>query len=583
MESTVMVFHTLLCALKGSQTPSPAGTKRRRQPARKRPATRCSLEALEDRSLPSGSPLGTGALQATYGQLPLAFEVNQGQAPAGVDFQSFGAGYGLSLSPGQAILTLRPQAGVGSPQAAADVLGMQLVGANAHAPVSASDPLITRTNYLVGSDPSQWHTKIRNYGRVDYHNVYPGIDLAYYGNQGQLEYDFRVAPGADADVIRLAIQGAQGLALDAAGNLVVHTAAGDVVEEAPVLYQIVNGVRQPVPGRYVLLTTAASPLTTHHSPLTTNQIGFQVGPYDHSRPLVIDPILSYSFAVSAHGWAIAADGSGAAYITGPGPAGAVMVGKLNPAGTAFVYLTYLGDNTGKEGWGDAIAVDGSGNAYITGEPSGNFPTTANAFSTTAAGLFMTKLDPTGANLLYSTFIPGGDNHYTGKVYTWAIPGGIAVDSAGNIYVTGMPPDSTLTGGTGTFSVTLVTAGAQSIMVNDTTNPGITGSETGITVTSAAATHFVLSGPTSIAAGTAFSLTVTAVDAYGNTATGYAGTVHFSDSVGGATLPGNYTFQASDQGVHTFSRLKLKTKGVQTITVMDTLNNSILGTWTIDVT
>jgi hypothetical protein len=926
MESTVMVFHALLYALKGSRTPSPAGTRRPRQPARKRTRTRCTLETLEDRSLPSGSPLGAGALRADYGRLPLAFEVNQGQAPAGVDFQSFGAGYALSLSAGEAVLSLRPGPGVGGSQSAADVLHLQLVGANAAA-VSGLDPLVTRSNYLVGSDPSQWRRNIPNFDRVDYHNVYPGIDVAYYGNQGRLEYDFTVAPGADPSAIRLAIQGARGLALDGAGDLVISTAAGDVIEEAPVIYQVVNGVRQPVSGRYVLLGSAGS---------ATPQVGFQVGAYDHARPLVIDPVLSYSFATSSYGWAIAVDGSGDAYLTGPGPGNAVMVGKLNPTGTAFVYLTYLGDNTGKEGWGDGIAVDSAGNAYITGEPSGNFPTTANAFSTTASGLFMTELDPSGANLLYSTFIPGGDNQYTGTVNTWGVPGGIAVDGAGNIYVTGtadsgftttpnayqqtlggsgknaflaefnpalsgaaslvygsflggggeegfgiavdssgnayitgeagsatpttpgafqrtpkgwdafvakfntslsgaaslvystllggskrdgmypgggpagaadpfnpglgiavdstgaayiageasstdfpvtpgafqtsfagggsgigstyagdafitklnpsgsalvystylggsgndgatgigidaygnatvtgwtksanfpvqnpiqaqngasydgfvatvnasgsgllfstyltapaqvygtgvaldpggniyvtaavgsytsglvykitspagpsfgvsgfpasitagtsgtitvtalnpdgsvntgysgtvhfsssdphavLPADATLTNGTGTFSVTLDTAGAQSITVSDLSNPGISGSETGITVSPAAATHFVLSGPTSVSAGTSFSLTVTAVDAYSNTATGYRGTVHFTDSVGGATLPANYTFTATDKGVHTFTGLKLKTKGWQTITVTDTLNSSILGSWTIDV-
>jgi hypothetical protein len=147
----------------------------------------------------------------------------------------------------------------------------------------------------------------------------------------------------------------------------------------------------------------------------------------------------------------------------------------------------------------------------------------------------------------------------------------------------LPPDATLTNGTGTFSVTLKTAGTQWITASDTSNSNIAGSESGITVTPAAATHFIISGPSSIAAGTAFSITVTAVDAYGNVATGYRGTVHFSDSVGGATLPGNYTFKASDNGVHTFTNLKLKTKGMQTITIVDVMNNTILGTFLINVT
>jgi len=147
----------------------------------------------------------------------------------------------------------------------------------------------------------------------------------------------------------------------------------------------------------------------------------------------------------------------------------------------------------------------------------------------------------------------------------------------------LPSPTTLTNGTGTFNVTLVTAGTQSITATDTSNSGITGAEGGITITAGAATQFVISGPTSVASGTSFSITVTAEDAYGNIATGYTGTVHFSDSASGATLPANYTFTSGDMGVHTFSKLKLKTKGWETITVADTLNNTIQGTWLIDVT
>jgi len=138
-------------------------------------------------------------------------------------------------------------------------------------------------------------------------------------------------------------------------------------------------------------------------------------------------------------------------------------------------------------------------------------------------------------------------------------------------------------GVHTFTAALKTAGAQSITVTDASNSSIAGSESGITVTPGAATHFLISGPSSIVANTSFSITVTAVDAYGNVATGYRGTIHFSDSVGGANLPGNYTFQASDKGVHTFTNLKLKTRGMQTITIWDTLNNTILGTFMINVT
>src|SRR5262249_53342492 len=137
------------------------------------------------------------------------------------------------------------------------------------------------SNYFIGNDPAKWVTYVPSYGQVAYRDVYPGIDLLYYGNsQRQLEYDFVVAPGADPTAIRLAIEGADGVRLDEQGNLVVHTRVGDVVEHAPVLYQEVNGVRNEITGRYLLSDAW--------------HVGFQVDTYDPARPLVIDPSLSYS-------------------------------------------------------------------------------------------------------------------------------------------------------------------------------------------------------------------------------------------------------------------------------------------------
>ena len=226
-------------------------------------------------------------------------------------------------------------------------------------------------NFSRTPHPSQWHTGIANYGQVAYQDVYPGVNLVYYGNQQQLEYDFVVAPGADPGSIRFNVQGADSLSLDDQGNLVLHTASGDVVEQAPVVYQEVGGTRQAVAGQFVLLGS--------------NDVGFQVGPYDAGLPLVIDPVLSYSTYLGGGtqniGIGIAVDGSGNAYVTGwtnstnfPTTAGRlsdqlrsgddVFVTKLNASGTALVYSTYLG-GTGTDG-GHGIAVDGSGNAYITG-------------------------------------------------------------------------------------------------------------------------------------------------------------------------------------------------------------------------
>src|SRR5262249_55971859 len=246
-------------------------------------------------------------------QLPLAFEANQGQTDAEVNFLARGPGYALFLTPDEAVLSLQPGSGAGrisNPShftqqgQAGDVLRMQVLGASATAQVLGLDRLPGTSNYLIGTDPTNWHTGIVNYARAEYQNLYPGIDLVYYGNQRQLEYDFVVAPGASAKVITLAFQGAEGLSLDAQGNLVLHTAGGDVVEQAPVLYQESAGARQAVSGRYVLEGDG--------------QVGFTVGAYDSSKPLIIDPVLSYS--------------------------------------------TYLGDGD----FADGIAVDSAGNAYVTG-------------------------------------------------------------------------------------------------------------------------------------------------------------------------------------------------------------------------
>ena len=171
------------------------------------------LEVLEDRTLLSGSGSASQAIQAAYGQLPLAFEANQGQAAAPINFVAHGSGYNLALTPGEAVLSLQKPARTPGTQASGtpgDVVQLQLVGANPTAPVSGLDELITKSNYFIGNDPSQWHTDIANYGQVEYQDVYPGVNLVYYGNQQQLEYDFVVAPGADPGVITLAVQGTQG-------------------------------------------------------------------------------------------------------------------------------------------------------------------------------------------------------------------------------------------------------------------------------------------------------------------------------------------------------------------------------------
>jgi hypothetical protein len=931
---TMTWFSQWLRRRSGTCTTSQTTQRRLARPARKAAPARLMLESLENRTVPSAA--------AAYGQLPLTFEINEGQAATQDNFVCHGSGYSLALTPTRAMLGL-------DNRTATDALSLQVVGANPSAEPVGQDLLPTRSNYFIGNDSSKWLTDIPNYGEVEYQDVYSGINLLYYGNQGQLEYDFVVSPGADASAIRLSIQGAQSVNLDTQGNLVLHTSGGDVVEHAPVVYQDVGGQRQSVAGQFVLDGNG--------------QVGFQLGAYDPSAPLVIDPVLVYSTYLGGSGndsaAGMAVDSAGNAYITGtttstnfPTTPGAlqtrfdsnsseiVFVSKLNASGTALVYSTYLGGISGGSlDHGRAIAVDASGDAYITGFAGPNFPTTSGAFQQTSSvyGAFVTELNATGSALVYSTYLTGssggdqgfgiavnaaGNAYVTGTavspdfpttpnsfdpVYSLAVsessgtmtfvselnltgsalvystflggsysygdqgngiavdsagdayvagetsaldfptvnafqatdfnhnpyyanetafvtkfnatgsallfstylggsdgslangiavdasgaafvtgntgnagpttfpltpgafqttyggstdafvtkfdasgtrliystllggssndgaaaivvdgsgdayvtgstqstdfplknalqgfnasPGsngqayvselnsggsalvfstyfggsggaigyGIALDGSGNIYVagaagasfpttantlqmtyggstdafiakislapspsfalTGFPSSTTAgvahtftvtalnangtvnTGYTGTvlftssdpqaalaasytftaadqgvhtFTVTLKTAGSQSITATDTVTGNINGSESGIVVQPGAATHLSIGGPSTIRSSSAFSLVVTALDAYGNVATGYVGTIHFTDSASGATLPGNYTFTATDAGVHTFTGVKLRTKGKQTITIVDTLTVSILGTLTITV-
>ena len=231
-----------------------------------------------------------------YGKIPLSFEANQGQADKTVKFLSNGRGYSLFLTDSSAVLALtKPElssaksgisAGKGLKPASArparktDVVRMELAGANRAMRVTGIDPLPGTANYFIGNDPAQWHTGVPTYAKVKYAGVYPGIDLVYYGNQRQLEYDFVVAPGANPKPIRLQFAGAKKLDLTADGDLTVSAANGQIAFHKPVIYQVKDGLRQPVDGQFALLAK--------------NAIGFTLGQYDHSKPLVIDPVLTYS-------------------------------------------------------------------------------------------------------------------------------------------------------------------------------------------------------------------------------------------------------------------------------------------------
>src|SRR5438552_3680930 len=389
----------------------------------------------------------------TYGKLPLHFEANQGQTHQDVRFLARGGGYSLYLTAGEAVLVLtKPNPDATQARATPVVVRMSVVGAAPKPLVSGLDELPGKANYLIGK-PVKWRTNVPTYAKVHYREVYPGIDLVYYGNQRQLEYDFVVSPGADPERIVLGFQGGERLEINAEGELVLHAAGGAIRQRVPVIYQEIDGVRTKIEGRYVLKDA--------------HRVGFQVAAYDQSRPLVIDPTLVYftylGGSVGDGGYAIAVDAAGAAYVAGSTASADFTAGctapctvldatldftdafvtKINAAGTALVYSTYLGGNSSEEGVG--ITVDAAGAAYVTGlTQSTDFTASCTAPCTVLNGTlrgyqdaFVTKINPTGTALVYSTYL-GGSGCDDGE--------GIAVDAAGAAYVTGLTQSADFTAG-----------------------------------------------------------------------------------------------------------------------------------------
>ena len=385
-------------------------------------------------------------IAAGYGKLPLAFEPNRGQTDPQVKFLSRAGQRTLWLTNDEAVLAIGRPKGVGrggsKPEGTikqgdmSAVLRMRFLGAKGNQQIKGEARQPGTVNYLVGK-PEQWRTKIPTYARVRYHSLYPGIDLVFYGNNQELEYDLEVSPGADPGKIKLAIAGADKIRIDAEGNLVLKTSQGEVIQQKPKIYQRNGTTLTAVAGDYVITGK--------------NEIGFRLGSYDRRAAVVIDPVLRYSTLLGGssdidRGNAIAVDSSNRVVVAGftcsqdfPLRGGitppssrfcSVFVTKLDFNGSRLVFSTVLGDNAS----GSGVALDSAGDIYITGVTrSSAFPTTPGAFQETFAGgfsngdAFVTKLNPTGSALLFSTFL-GGDNDDEGL--------GIAVDPVGNAYVTG---------------------------------------------------------------------------------------------------------------------------------------------------
>jgi hypothetical protein len=416
---------------------------------------------------PSPSRISSAAqIRARYGSVPLMFEANKGQTNSQVKFLSHSNGYSLFLTSSGMVLALQPTTTVSatSPQAAlpsrprlsairqqekianpqkAAVLTIDMVGAAPNPTVIGEEPLATKVNYFIGRDPSKWRHNVPTYGMVRYRNVYPGIDLVYYGNNHKVEYDFDLAPGADPSKIQFAVKGADSLRIDASGNLVLTTGGTQLRFQPPVLYQQSNGVRSPVAGNYVMLDS------TH--------LGFAVGNYDSTKNLVIDPVLVYSSFLggSADDFSngIAIDSSGDAYVTGITDSPDFPLASLgsftstqfrmyltefDPTGATLLFADYFGGTSG----GDepaALALDSSGNVYITGvATSTDFPV-VNAFQSSLAGgqdAFALEFSADGSTILYSTYLGGASMTAVGGSIS-QFGNAIAVDPSGEAIIAGV--------------------------------------------------------------------------------------------------------------------------------------------------
>ncbi len=405
-----------------------------------------------------------------YASLPLSFEVNQGQTDARVRFLARAQGYTLFLTHDEAVFVLQQMSSVirhtsaGKPdpgpsrrdtaRTPQSVMRMQLIGAHPQVPVIGEQPLPGIANYFVGHDPRTWRTNIPTYARVKYQSIYPGIDLVLYGRQRQLEYDFVLAPGADPGVIAMRFAGARDLRLTDEGNLVLSLGRDNLHVARPIAYQWQEGKRKRIETRFVRRGA--------------DLVGFEVGAYDRSVPLTIDPTLTYSTFLGGTAAdslnAVALDLAGNVYLTGStdsanytanctgactvfdstlGGSRDAVITKLNASGTAILFSTFLGGSDADVG--TAIAVDPAGNVYVTGT------TQSTDFTASCTGAcvvldnsregtqdaFITKVNASGTALVYSTYL-GGNEEDGGT--------GIALDLAGppNAYVTGFTRSSQFT-------------------------------------------------------------------------------------------------------------------------------------------
>ena len=434
---------------------------------------------------------------------PLGFEANRGQADPDVEFIGRGPGFGLLLKPNEAIFSLTKQVPASvinrSENSRPSLIAMKLEGANSTPFLSGVEPQPARANYLIGDDSSKWVRDVDTYSRVAYSNVYRGIDLTFYREQAQLEYDFAVAPGADAREIRLSFDGASEAKIGADGDLILGTAAGELKNNRPIAYQERDGARTEIAASFRRVSDGT--------------IGFEVGEYDHTRSLVIDPVLVYSTylggSASDFGRGIVADSAGNAYVVGDSNSSDflfrssltnsdVFVGKLNPSGNFLSYFFFGG---AKNETATGLTVDSMGNVYLCGSTeSPDFPRlgplgvalkgTSDAF----AIKLVPEPDQSALIFQYSSLIGGsGDENSVG----------IAVDNAGSAYLTGRttstdfptvgPIQATFGGGTSDAFVSKLAADGGSLVYSTYLGGSAdedSGGKTGISVDSSGNAYVV---------------------------------------------------------------------------------------------
>jgi hypothetical protein len=373
----------------------------------------------------------------TLAKLPLTFEPNQGQSALQVRFLSHGEGYTAYLMSGGMVLGLRPPAAnPDNPKNAQEPgaeLEFNLVGAANNPTAIGEDQQPGRVNYFLGNDPAKWLTNIPTYGSVRYKNIYPGIDLRYYGNHRQLEFDFVVQPGSDPSAIQVELKGASHIELSSDGTLTLRLGNEQMQFQCPRIYQEVDHQRVAVNGGYILTDA------TH--------LAFQVASFDASQPLIIDPVLVYSTYLGGNGISqatgIAVDNTGSTYVVGytnssnfplttlgslSKNAYHVFVAKIDPAGANLIYADYIGGNG--EDYGAGLVLDSADEVYLTGSTSSSNYPAVNAFQPQQPGPYtglLTKVSADGASLLYSTYLGGN---------TFDLPMGIAIDSTGEVHVAG---------------------------------------------------------------------------------------------------------------------------------------------------